>query len=121
MTYQFYKIMHFLGLMTLFFGLGGMLVASFARVQLNKPARLMTFLTHGLGLMLLLVGGFGMMAKLGIMGGMPGWLTGKLVIWALLGLVVSVIKRKGYIGWPLAILIIGLGTTASIFAINKPF
>ncbi|AHZ86205.1 hypothetical protein AB1A81_04395 [Bdellovibrio bacteriovorus] len=121
MTYQFYKIMHFLGLMTLFFGLGGLLVASYAKVTLTKQARIMTFVTHGLGLMLLLIGGFGMMAKLGIMAAMPGWLYGKLIIWMLLGLAVSLVKRKGYIGWPIAILLLVLGTTASIFAINKPF
>lgn len=121
MSYQFYKIMHFLGLITLFFGLGGMLVAAFARVQLTKQARIMTFATHGVGLLLLLVGGFGMMARLGITSGMPGWLKGKLLIWALLGLAVSLIKRKGTIGWPIATLLLVLGTTAAIFAINKPF
>lgn len=121
MTYQFYKIMHFLGLMTLFFGLGGLLVAAYAKATLTKQARIMTFVTHGVGLLLLLIGGFGMMAKLGIMGAMPGWLYGKLIIWMLLGIAVSLVKRKGTIGWPIAILLLVLGTTAAIFAINKPF
>jgi hypothetical protein len=38
-----------------------------------------------------------------------------------MGAGISVVKRKGYIGWPVAILLIGLGTTAAYLAIAKPF
>lgn len=121
MSYQFYKIMHLLGLMLLFFGFGGLLVSAYARVELKKAARIMGFVTHGVGLLFILVSGFGMAARLGMMTGLPGWVKAKIVIWALLGIAISVVKRKGYIGWPVAILLWGLGTTAAMFAVTKPF
>lgn len=121
MSFEFYKILHLTGLILLFFGFGGLLVASYSGVTLKTPARMMGFATHGLGLLLLLFGGFGMLAKMGLTAQMPGWVIGKLVIWLLMGLGISVVKRKGHIGWPVAILLLVLGTTAAILAINKPF
>jgi hypothetical protein len=121
MTYEFYKIVHMLGLITLFFGFGGLLVTAYAGVALNTKARMMGFATHGLGLILLLLGGFGMLGKMGLMKQLPGWALAKLGIWVLMGAAISIVKRKGHIGWPIAILLFGLGTTAAMLAITKPF
>lgn len=121
MSYQFYKVLHLLGLILLFFGFGGLLVSAFAKVTLTKQARLMSFITHGLGLFLILLSGFGMAARLGLVSGLPAWVQAKIGIWTILGVSISLVKRKGYIGWPVAILLWGLGTTAAVIAINKPF
>lgn len=121
MSYQFYKILHMLGLMLTFFGFGGLLVAAYARAELKKSARIMGFITHGIGLLLILVSGFGMAARLGMIAGLPGWVQAKIGVWVLLGIGISLVKRKGYIGWPIAILLWGLGTSAAILAITKPF
>ncbi len=103
------------------FGFGGLLVAAYARVELKKPARIMAFVGHGVGLLFILISGFGMAARLGMMTELPGWVKAKVGLWLVLGLMISLVKRKGYIGWPVAILIWGLGTTAAILAITKPF
>lgn len=121
MSYQFYKVLHLLGLMLLFFGFGGLLIAAYARVELKKSARIMAFATHGLGLLLIVVSGFGMAARLGLVQGLPSWVQAKVGIWFLLAIGISLVKRKGSIGWPVAILLWGLGTTAAYIAINKPF
>ncbi len=121
MTFEFYKILHLSGLIFLFFGFGGLLVTSYAGVTIKGPAKIMGFATHGLGLLFLLIGGFGMLAKLGQMGQMPGWVIGKIVIWLFMGVGISLVKRKGHLGWPIATLLIVLGTTAAVLAINKPF
>lgn len=121
MSYQFYKVLHLLGFMILFFGLGGLLIAAFAKVELKKSARIMAMATHGVGLALIFVSGFGMAARLGLVSGLPNWVKAKIVIWVLLGISISLVKRKGYIGWPVAILLWGLGTTAIFIAVNKPF
>lgn len=121
MSYQFYKIMHFIGLMMLFFGFGGLLISKYSGMILSKKARIMSMATHGIGLLLLLVGGFGMAARLGLMAGMPHWMQAKVGIWMLLAIGISLVKRKGQIGWPIAILLLGLGTTAAFIAVNKPF
>ncbi|MNY68171.1 hypothetical protein D3C86_2058890 [compost metagenome] len=52
---------------------------------------------------------------------LPPWVHAKLLIWVLLGAGIAVVKRKGTIGWPLTVLLIGLGGTAAFIAINKPF
>lgn len=121
MPYEFYKVMHLLGLIALFLGFGGVLVNAYAGQTLVGSAKKMAFILHGVGLLLILVSGFGMAARLGLVSGLPGWIHAKLTIWVLLGAGIAVAKRKGAIGWPIAILLMGLGTTAAYIAINKPF
>ncbi|MNU11386.1 hypothetical protein D3C72_2591960 [compost metagenome] len=62
-----------------------------------------------------------MAARLGYMAQLPSWVHAKLLIWVLLGAGIAVVKRKGTIGWPLTVLLLGLGGTAAFIAINKPF
>lgn len=120
-SYNVYKILHLIGFMLLFFGFGGMLLSAYSRSELKKPARIMGFVTHGVGLLLILVSGFGLAARLGFVSGLPDWVKAKIGVWVLLGVAISLVKRKGYIGWPVAILLWGLGTTAAFIAVNKPF
>ena len=121
MPYEFYKVLHLLGIMLMFFGFGGLLVPAYAKVELQKSARLMGIISHGVGLLLMIVSGFGMAARLGLVHGLPVWVYVKLGIWLLLGVAISLVKRRGTIGWPVAILLWGLGVTAAFVAINKPF
>lgn len=63
--------------------------------------------THGVGLLLLLVAGFGMLAKLQI-SGVPWWAAIKLVIWLALGAFVGLaykqnMARKLWIAVPLLV------------------
>lgn len=121
MSYQTYKLIHFAGLMLLFFGLSGVLTLKMAGVAMTGAAKKMAFVTHGIGMFLLLLGGFGLLARLGMVSGLPGWAIGKLVIWFILGGCIALAKRKGHVGWPLMILFVGLGLTAAWLALMKPF
>ncbi len=122
MPYEFYKILHLIGLILLFSGLSSALALKMAGVPFQGPVKKMAFITHGTGLLFMLVAGFGMMARLGMMADpTPGWVWAKIGIWLLLGLAVSMAKRKGQIGWPLIVLFAGLGATAAWLAIAKPF
>lgn len=121
MSFETYKIIHLGGLLLLFFGLSGAVTLKMAGAPFTGPAKKMAFMTHGIGLLLMLLGGFGMLARLGIMGNLPGWVYGKLVIWLTLGGAITLAKRKGQIGWPLMVLFVGLGVTAAWLAIMKPF
>lgn len=120
MSYEFYKILHLCGLMLLFFGLSSALTLKMAGVAFTGSVKKMAFITHGVGLFIMLVGGFGLLARLGMMS-MPNWAIAKLVIWILLGGAIALAKRKGQIGWPLMVLFVALGTTAAWLAITKPF
>lgn len=121
MPYEFYKYLHFLGLFTLFFAFGGVLISAYSGQTLTPAARKMAFILHGFGILIILVSGFGLAARLGLVGGLPGWIHAKLGIWLLLAAGIALAKRKGHIGWPLAVLIIGLGSAAGYIATNKPF
>lgn len=121
MSFEFYKVLHLAGLLVLFFGLSSALTLKMAGVAFTGPVKKLAFITHGVGLLVMLVAGFGMLAKMGVMATLPGWVWGKLGIWLLLGAGVTLAKRKGQIGWPLMILFVGLGTTAAWLSITKPF
>ncbi|MFM9013841.1 MAG: hypothetical protein ACKORK_09765, partial [Gemmatimonadota bacterium] len=87
-------------------------------------ARRVLVALYGGGLFLILLGGFGMLARLGIaragVVAFPGWLWAKLAVWALLGAVMLLPYRRPTLGMPmllLAPLLIGLAT---YFALYKP-
>lgn len=121
MSYEFYKILHITGLILLFFGLSSALTLKMAGATFTGSVKKMAFITHGLGLLFLLVSGFGLLAKLGIMAEMPGWVWTKLGVWLAMGGAIALAKRKGQLGWPIMVLFVGLGIFAAWLAISKPF
>lgn len=88
----------------------------------QNPWRKHAAITHGIGMFLSLLGGFGLLARLGIsQGGLPGWIWAKLVIWTILGGLIAVILRKPLLAksiWYSVILFAGLG---AYLANYKPF
>jgi len=121
MSYEFYKIIHITGLILVFSGLTSILTLKMAGVDLTKNLRRLGMISHGVGLVLILISGFGLAARLGMVRGLPNWVYAKLAVWFLLGAALTIAKRKGHIGWPVFILITGLGVTAATLAITKPF
>jgi hypothetical protein len=94
MSYEFYKVLHLLGLTLVCMSLGGiMLFAINGGAKATNSFRKGVMITHGVGLLLLLVAGFGMLAKLGIHG-IPTWVGGKLVIWLALGAFVALAYKQ---------------------------
>ena len=68
MSYEVYKIIHLLGLSMVLMSLGGIILHSInGGSKGSNTFRKGAMITHGVGLFLLLVAGFGMLAKLGIM------------------------------------------------------
>lgn len=121
MSYQFYKVMHIIGLVFLFMGLGSVLVLSYTGQMKNKKAKMIGFICHGIGLVIMIVAGFGLAARLQMFGNLPGWIYAKLVIWVLLGLAISVLKRKPQWAYASMLVMVALGGAASYLAVNKPF
>ncbi len=87
MSPEFYKVLHLIGLICLFTGIGGFLTYG----SNQQPRIKMVAILHGAGLVLLLVSGFGMQAKLGI--GFPIWIAIKVVLWVSLGSLLMLAKR----------------------------
>jgi len=109
-----YKVVHVLGVVVLFMGLGAALSGSGRR-------RLAT-MSHGIGLVIILVAGFGALARLGIHGfsNWPLWLWLKLVIWVLLGASLAMSKRSAAAAKALWWIVPVLGAAAAYLAIYKP-
>ena len=132
MSLLVYKVLHIAGALCVLFGLGGLSALSLtapaspaegaaegeASEPSKPPGRALFSALHGLGLLLLLVAGFGALAKLGIKAP-PGWVWVKLMLWLALGAAPVVLKRAklptpALIGIPL------LAALAGAFALLKP-
>jgi hypothetical protein len=122
MSYQFYKIMHLTGIAMTLLSLGGLMLHAIAGgSKAAMPWRRPVMITHGLGLLLALVGAFGLLARLGIHWPWPGWVIVKLGIWLVLGGAVAVVFRKPEFNRVLWALVIALFAFAAYLANFKPF
>ena len=96
-----YKNIHLIGMMMVFLALGGLLLHRINGGTQDHAWRKPVAITHGVGIFLILLSGFGMLARLGIFWGWPGWVTGKVLIWVILGGLIAVILRKPTLAKPL--------------------
>lgn len=119
MSYEFYKILHLIGLVLLFSGLVSLLTLRVVGAEVNGPAKKFAFLTHGIGLFLILLSGFGLLARLGLVRELPGWIYVKLVIWLYFGLTIALIKRKGQLGWIMYLPMLVIFILAAYLGVNK--
>ncbi len=118
MSLLFYKVLHVLALAYLFAALGATAWHA-AHGGRREAAGKGATLAHGLAMVVLLVSGFGMIAKLGV--GFPGWVWAKLALWLLLGAAAALPYRKpswaGALFWLLPL----LAGAAAYLALYKPF
>lgn len=68
-------------------------MAAAATDESRRAARKLVLATHGAAMFLILLAGFGMLARLGISGSWPLWVWIKIVIWLALG-ALPVLLRK---------------------------
>jgi len=122
--YQAYKVIHLIGIFFTLAALAGLAlgVANGATKQTN-PARKLISASHGLGLLLVLLGGFGLLARLGLIHGaaFPGWVWTKLAIWLVIGGLVAVPYRRPVLARLVFVTVPVLGGFAAWLAIFKPF
>lgn len=120
--YTTYKLIHLFGLLLAFSALGGMAVhAASGGTSRASGVRGVVLTMHGLGVFLLLLGGFGMLARLGIVqGGLPGWILVKLGVWTVVAVLAALPYRKPALAkWTLVALPF-LGAFAAYMALYKP-
>jgi hypothetical protein len=118
-----YKLLHIVGVLATFAALGGLLltVANGATKQSSGVRRLIAG-WHGVSLFLVLLGGFGALARLNVQGGgLPGWIVVKVVLWLVLAAIVAVPYRKPELARPLFWLLPVVGGVAVAMALYKPF
>ena len=94
LSYSVYKLVHLLGILILVGGLGSLwALASGVSAEGRRTARRWVLVTHGTAMFLILLGGFGMLARLGITGSWPLWIWIKISVWVLLGVLPVVLRR----------------------------
>ncbi len=120
---QFYNVVHIIGIVLVMCALGGAsLHAMNGGSRETNSARGLVAAMHGTGVLLILVGGFGMLARLGFMHGanFPGWLWVKLVIWVTVAAALMIPYRKPAMARPLLLALPVLAGIAAFMAIYKP-
>ena len=99
MSLYLYKVIHLAGLICLFLGLASALMPA------DTPKRNIGLRIHGIGLLLLLLGGFGLIIKLDT--GFAWWIWVKLALWLGFG-AMPLIGKRGLMpapaAWGLALL-----------------
>lgn len=118
-----YKVVHLLGMFMLFTVLGGIaLHAVNGGTKQSNTGRRLIAIMHGVALFVILLGGFGMLARLGMVQGMlPGWVLAKLAIWVVMPVLGMMAYRKPAAAKLLLVAIPVLGGVAAWIALYKPF
>ncbi len=122
MSYSFYKIIHIFGILALFMALGGLALHTMNGGDKKFANRKWVLLFHGLGLTVILISGFGLLARIGVAhGGLPLWVYAKLLIWLVMGGIIAAIPKMKSSSKPMWLVILSLGTLAGWLAGTKPF
>ena len=118
LSLSFYKVAHLFGVMLMFSALGAV-VAAAAAGEANPRLKKLGGMAHGIALALILVAGFGLLARQGFDGGWPLWVWLKLVIWLLFGAATMLVRKTGEkAGWLLIALPI-LGAVSAWLALYR--
>jgi hypothetical protein len=120
-SYLVYKNIHLIGVFMILMAVGGLLLHCITGGRQEHSWRRPVVVTHGVGLLLVLLGGFGMLARIGIFWSWPGWVMGKIIIWVIFGGLVGVIFRKPVLARSLWWVAIALAGLAAYLAGHKPF
>ena len=123
MSPEFYKLVHIAGILLVFLTLGGLALHGInGGTKESNDARRLTTITYGVGLLLILLGGFGFLGAAGMMsGGMPGWTWAKLGIWMAVGALLALPTAKPELSRLVWFLAPVLGVIGAWLARTKPF
>ena len=121
MSLNFYKLVHLFGVLVLFMSLGGATLLAIEGHKASKSTRMLVGIGHGVALLVILIAGFGALAKLGLIWPLPGWVWAKLALWMLLGAALMIPLRLPQLARPLWFLLPVLGGLIVWLAIYKPF
>lgn len=120
MPYQFYNLLHILGIILVFMAFGGWALHGInGGTRESNKGRALLAATHGVGLLMILVAGFGMLARVHPFAlGLPGWLHPKLLVWVLFGAAPMLLIRKPQWAKAMWILLPLLAGVSAYFGIN---
>ncbi len=121
---ELYNVVHIIGIILLMSSLGGTALHAMngGTNRDNRSRRFVTIL-HSVGAFLILLGGFGMLARIGFRHGevFPPWLAVKITIWILLAAAPFLPYRRPYLARWLMLGLPAFGGLAAFMGIYKPF
>ena len=124
LSYSAWKVVHVVGLALTLLALGGASVlASVADPRAPgapSAARKLAAALHGTGMTLLLVAGFGLLARLGMARDIPAWAWGKVGVWVVVAALLMVPYRRPALARPVLFLVAVLVALGTWLAIYKP-
>ncbi|MFC1660932.1 hypothetical protein ACFL3S_05685 [Gemmatimonadota bacterium] len=123
MSYVTYKLIHLVGIFTLFTALAGMAThAATGKPKGDNPLHRSLLILHGAGALVALTGGFGLLARVGVDHGQlfPGWVWAKLILWVLLGGAIALPYRTTRLARTLVFALPFLGLLGAVLANFKP-
>lgn len=117
--YSIYRVIHLAGVIFLLFSLSSLIILSKNKISGGKT---IFSAVHGISLFVIILGGFGLLARLGIVHGSdwPNWVWAKLIIWVIMGVSVYFIKKYPDYSNYFWILIPVLAIVSAYLAVNKP-
>lgn len=113
MSYEFYKVLHLAAVITIFLTLGVL-------AQVPQERRKPWIILNGVSLLLAVVAGFGLLARLGHMSSIPTWAYLKLAMWPILGVLPTFFRKAPERKSLLLVTALLLGAAAAGLAIFKP-
>ena len=116
--YAAYKVVHYLGIFTLVVALSASLARSAQGGAEPDPWRKRLGILHGVALLAIPLGGFGMLARLDE--GFPGWAMAKVAIWLVAGGLIALRRSPAWSARGLVLLPL-LAALAGWLAYVKPF
>ena len=124
MRFAIYYPLHFIGIFLLFLAIGGMCIS--CRNGLSKeenPSRKFLAITHGVALLIIIIGGMGLMKATGAMipnedgsTSMPAWIILKMVLWLVFGCSSIIIYKQPKLASVFLFFFMALGTFAGLTA-----
>ena len=106
-----YHILHLVGVIFVFVGIGGLLSPN------GNTRTGMKY--HGIGLLIILIAGFGLIAKLNLSYTAP-WVIGKMIIWLALGGLPVLAKKRALQPGVIVLIAVALGGVAAYLGYLKP-
>jgi hypothetical protein len=120
MSYPTLKVIHLVALALTFMGSAGVLAVNAASPGPSVTRRIFA-ISHGLGLILLLITGFLLLMQLGIGKNLPGWVWGKVIIWLFAGASATLVRRFSKFPVPMLVYLAALVGLGAWLALYKPF
>lgn len=120
-SYIGYKVIHLAGVFILLISLGGLIVNRAVSGNGENSWKKHLTILNGISLVLILIAGFGLLARLGVSWPWPGWIYAKVAIWLAFGAGTVLVKKFAGAGKALLWAFLILAMCAAYMAVGKPF